>query len=164
MTQLARHLNTVNVRTLNCELGSYFRFQRTPSFESSITTPFSASSLRIWSARAKLRCFLARVRSATSASNCLVAQRLPRQQLRSHLGHAAGLLGPLQRPAGWLGIAVLDHVERRRRRSPERGRIAVAVAGTEAVPWSMAVFAVRTRSKIGARASAVFRSLASAAM
>ena len=37
----------------------YFRFQRTPSFESSMTTPFSASSLRIWSARAKLRCFLA---------------------------------------------------------------------------------------------------------
>ena len=37
----------------------YFRFQRTPSFESSSTMPFSASSLRIWSARLKLRCLLA---------------------------------------------------------------------------------------------------------
>src|ERR1039458_2755286 len=53
----------------NRDVGSaYFRFQRTPSLESSRTTPFSASSLRIWSARAKLRCFLASVRSATRAS------------------------------------------------------------------------------------------------
>ena len=64
----------------------YFRFQRTPSFESSITTPFSASSLRIWSARAKLRCFLARVRSATSASMASSRQRLAGQQLGRHVG------------------------------------------------------------------------------
>ena len=46
----------------------HFLFQRTPSLESSRIIPFSANSLRIASARAKLRRFLAWVRSSTRAS------------------------------------------------------------------------------------------------
>lgn len=46
----------------------YFRFQRTPSFESSSRMPFADKSLRIASARAKLRLFFACVRSAMSLS------------------------------------------------------------------------------------------------
>jgi uncharacterized DUF497 family protein len=58
------------LRTLGASRGGavYLRFQRTPSFESSMRIPFSSSSLRMASARAKLRVRLACVRSATSLS------------------------------------------------------------------------------------------------
>ena len=72
------------------------------------------------------------------------------------------MLGPFQGAAGRLGVVVLDHVEDRVK-AGQHGQNRVAV-GDKSCPWSMAVFAARTRSKMGARASAVFRSLDSAAM
>jgi hypothetical protein len=63
---------------MRTEDAGYLRFQRTPSLESSSTMPFSNSSLRSASARAKLRCFLASVRSATSASmSASVSESVP---------------------------------------------------------------------------------------
>jgi hypothetical protein len=46
----------------------HFLFQRTPLFVSSRMMPMASSSSRIWSANAKLRAFLAAVRSAMRAS------------------------------------------------------------------------------------------------
>jgi hypothetical protein len=60
-----------------------------------------------------------------------------------------------------LGVAILHHVEDRVE-AGQHGQNRIAVEA-KSCPWSMAVLAARTRSKMGARASAVFRSLASAA-
>ena len=73
---------------MRAEGEGYLRFQRTPSLESSRTMPFSSSSLRSASARAKLRCFLARVRSATKASMS-ASQRLAAPNLAMTSGDAS---------------------------------------------------------------------------
>ena len=112
---------------------NYFRFQRTPSFESSMTMPFSASSLRIWSARAKLRWLFGLGALGHQGVDGFVGKRLAGKQFRGYVGHAAGLRGPFQGAAGGLGVAVVDHVKD----GVEAGQHAencVAIARPEAAP------------------------------
>ena len=73
--------------------------------------PFSASSLRIASARAKLRCFLARVRSATRASTSASVIDCAAEQLGRDISRAALGFGPFEGAAGGLGVVVFDYVE-----------------------------------------------------
>ena len=141
----------------------YFRFHRTPSFESSITTPFASSSTRIASARAKFRVFLACVRSATSASISSSAQPHLRHQLRRRLADPPFSLRPCQRRARQLRIAIHQHREHAIEQPSAPRRISSAFSAPS-VPASAAEFAARTISKIAAVASAVFRSFASAAV
>src|SRR5258708_6326970 len=64
---VARFLPVTSVNRLTFEFHDW-RFQRAPSLVSSRITPKAASSVRILSARAKSRAFLAALRSETSAS------------------------------------------------------------------------------------------------
>ena len=73
--------------------------------------PFSGSSLRMASARAKLRCFLACVRSATSASMSASVKLERRLQAGASASSAAFGFGPGQRGARQLGVAVFEHGE-----------------------------------------------------
>ena len=147
---------------LSCAESSYLRFQRTPSLESSIRMPLASRSLRMASARAKLRVFLAWVRSATSASISASESDERSDEFRGGLVDAAFRFGPGQRGAGDGGVAVFkdseDAIEEIENLQDLRGFSA------RRVPASAAEFAARTRSKMAARASAVFRSLASAAV
>ena len=73
--------------------------------------PFSASSLRIWSARAKLRCLLAWVRSATSASIASSVSAWRASSSGATSARRPSACGPFEGASGGLGVAIFDDVE-----------------------------------------------------
>ena len=116
------------------------------------------------SARAKLRVFLAWVRSATRASmSASERARVARELLGGGLIETALFFSPGECSAGVVGVVIFedgeDSVEEIQDAQDFGG-----VAGAEGSTWSAAELAARTRSKIAARASAVLRSLARAAV
>ncbi len=123
--------------------------------------PFSASSLRIWSARRKVAMLLGLGALGNQSIDGLVGERLAGKQFGSHVVQAAGAARPTRRRGGWARRRG-PRSRRKLNRNPTSTPRTASRSPAKNFPWSMAVLENRSRSKIGARASAVFRSLARA--
>src|SRR5580704_392590 len=121
----------------------HLRFQRTlPSFESSISIPRSASSLRMQSEAAKSRRWRADWRSAMSLS----------------ISASLGPLSSAPKPSARSFSASLSSIMANTRSKLARNSLAAATSPWRKSPLSIAIFVSRKRSKAAARARAVLRS------
>jgi len=100
-------------------------------------------SLRIWSAREKLRASWHCTLRDQRVDGFIVSAR--GRKFRSHLVKAAGPRCPLQRAAGWLRVAVFNHIKDRIE-AGQHGKMA-SRSSRKSWPWSMAVFEARTDRK-----------------